>query len=116
LLLLVVNAAGFLLLKNTYSDLLPGNVAILSCAFAATAFISVLIFLKGQTKEPGSRIVYTLTAMGAKFLLEMILALFWFFIFKKISFPSVLLFFVLYLAFTLFTVYIILNTLKKNNL
>jgi len=113
---LVVNAGGFLLLKSTASDLLPRDVGILSFAFAATAFLSVLIFLKGQTKEPGSRVIYTLTATGIKFLLEMILALYWFFIFKKISFPSVLLFFVLYLAFTLFTVYIILNTLKKNNL
>lgn len=88
----------------------------LSFSFAAVAFISVFIFLKGQNREAGSRIIYTMTATGVKFLLEMVMALIWFFIFKKISFPSVLLFFVLYLAFTLFTVYIILNTLKNNNL
>jgi hypothetical protein len=55
-------------------------------------------------------------AISLKFLLEMILALVWFIVAKKTALPSVLIFFVLYLALTLFTVLIILKTLKNRAL
>jgi hypothetical protein len=49
-------------------------------------------------------------------LLEMLFALLWFIAAKKTSGKLVLLFFVLYLAFTLFSVFIILNTLKTKSI
>jgi hypothetical protein len=46
----------------------------------------------------------------------MVIALIWFFVAKKTSLQSVLIFFVLYLALTLFSVLIILKTLKNKSL
>jgi hypothetical protein len=46
----------------------------------------------------------------------MIFIVFWFFIAKKTGLPSVILFFVLYLAFTLFLILVMLRTLKNRSL
>jgi hypothetical protein len=60
--------------------------------------------------------MHTLVAVSLKFLLDMILALLWFFISKKNSLTYVFLFFVLYLTFTLFTTIVILKILKYRSL
>jgi hypothetical protein len=80
------------------------------------SLINIVIFLKGQTKEPDSQTLYSLVAVSLKFLLELVLALVWFIVAKKTSLPSVLIFFVLYLTFTLFSIWVILKTLKNNSL
>jgi hypothetical protein len=49
-------------------------------------------------------------------LLEMILALVWFFVLKKTDTSDLLLFFVLYLAFSLYSIICMLKTLKSKSL
>jgi hypothetical protein len=46
----------------------------------------------------------------------MILALVWFFIAKKTYAPSVLMFFVIYLTFTIFSIFVILKILTNSSL
>ena len=60
--------------------------------------------------------LHSLVAVSIKLLLEMVFALVWFILVKKTGLPSVLLFFVLYLAFTLFSIFIIVKTLKNKSL
>ena len=98
-------------LKLIFSDL-----AILSSVFLVNSIIVLIIFFKGQTKEPDSQTLHSLVSLSFKFLLELVLALVWFIVAKKTSFPSVLLFFVLYLTFTLFLIWVILKTLKDKSL
>jgi hypothetical protein len=93
-----------------------GNIAILSGGFSLIALITILIFLKGQKKEPDSQTFYSLVAISLKFLLELIIALLWFFNSKKNSFEAVLIFFVLYLALSLFSIRVILKALKDKAL
>ena len=94
----------------------PAEIIILSSGFSIIAFITILIFFRGQTREPESQTLHSLVALSLKFLLEMIFALLWFFVAKKKSLPSVLIFFVLYLTLTLFTIWVILKTLKNKAL
>lgn len=94
----------------------PSEVIILSSVFSAIDFITILIFFRGQTRDPESQTLHSLVALSLKFLLEMIFALLWFFVAKKKSLPSVLIFFVLYLTLTLFTIWVILKTLKNKAL
>lgn len=88
------------------------EIAILSFLFSVIALISLMIFLKGQTKEPDSQTLHSLVSVSLKFLLEIVLALVWFIVAKKTSLASVLMFFVLYLTVTLFTIWVIVKTLK----
>jgi hypothetical protein len=91
----------------------PADIVILSTVFSFIALITIIIFFKGQTKEPDKQTLYTLVAVSLKFLLEIVFALLWFILAKKTSLQSVLMFFVLYLALTLYTIWVIVKTLKN---
>jgi hypothetical protein len=92
------------------------DLLILSSVFTVIIIISIVIFIKGQSKTPQSRFVYTFSSMGVKLLLEMVLAVLWFVVAKKNHIELFFMFFVLYLAFTLFLVLTILKTLNKKQL
>ncbi|MBK7132067.1 MAG: hypothetical protein IPH69_04355 [Bacteroidales bacterium] len=113
---ILIGSAGYLYV--TYSDtaLSLSNILLLTLLFSIIALITIIIFLRGQTKDPESQTLHSFVAIGLKFLLEMFLALVWFIVAKKTSLPSVLIFFVLYLTLTLFSVSIILKTLKSRSL
>jgi len=96
---------------------LPGSdIAIPSSVFSLITLITLIIFLRGQKKEPESQTLHSLVAISLKFLLELVLVLIWFIVAKKTSLPSVLIFFVIYLTLTLFSIWVILKTLKNKSL
>jgi len=86
---------------------------ILSTVFSGISLITLLIFFMGQSKEPDSQTLYILVAVSLKFLLEIVFALIWLIVVKKTALSSVLMFFVLYLTLTLFTIFVIVKTLKN---
>jgi hypothetical protein len=109
-------AGGYLLVSYVNPEISLGDIVILSTVFSLIALITLLIFFKGQSKEPDSQTLYILVAISLKFLLEIIFALVWFIVAKKTSSASVLMFFVLYLCLTLFSIQVILKTLKNKSL
>jgi len=60
--------------------------------------------------------MHTLVSLSLKFLLELLLTIIWFILAKKTSSESVLMFFILYLAFSLFLILNILKALKNKSL
>lgn len=118
LLFLNILLAGAALLSVTYFELKISLISIvfLSFLFSVIALITIFIFLRGQSKDPESQTLHSFVAIGLKFLLEMFLALVWFIVAKKTSLISVVLFFVLYLALSLFSVWVILKTLKHKSI
>lgn len=92
------------------------DILILILCFFAINLTILSIFIRGLSKEPAGRTIYLIAAVSVKMLMEMVLALSWFFLAKKTSASSLLLFFVLYLAFSLFSIYLMLNTLKNKSL
>ena len=89
------------------------DLLILSSAFTVIIIVCIIVFIKGLSKSPQKGFWHTLVSIGAKLLLEMTLVIFLFVIAKKNNFEVVLIFFILYLPFTLFLVLTILKTLKK---
>lgn len=116
LLLVFIIIFGYALIVTGTVNILLSDLAVLSFVFALISMITILIFFNGLKKGAGSQAMHTLVAMSVKFLLELFFALIWFLIMKKTDTSSVVLFFVLYLAFTLFSVFIILKTLKNKSL
>ena len=92
------------------------NTAWLAACFCFTNILCLYIFLKGQQNENKSQPFYTLVSISLKFLTELVIALLWFIIAKKTSLSFIILFFVLYLTFTSFSIFIILKTLKNKSL
>ena len=89
------------------------DILILSSVFTVIIIICIVIFINGQSKTPQTGFWYTFISIGIKLLLEMILAVLWFVVAKKNHIEFVLIFFVLYLAFTIFLILTILKTLNK---
>jgi hypothetical protein len=108
--------AGYIIDEVFKADIHFYDISIVSFVFSVVALITISIFLKGQTKEPDSQTLHTLVALSLKFLLELIFALLWFFVAKKTALQSVLIFFVLYLALSLFSIMVLVKTLKNKAL
>lgn len=113
---IIILSAGFLitLLSERFPDF--SEILTASAVFTMISLVLLVIFFRGQQKETASQTMHTLTGMGIKFLAELVFAFLWFFTAKKTGISSVVLFFVLYLTFTLFSVLIILKTLKSKTL
>lgn len=120
LILLLLNiliwGTGYFVISFTQINLVFSEIALLSAIFSLFSLFTLVIFLRGQTREPDSQTLHTLVSVSQKFLLELFLALVWFIVAKKTTLTSVILFFVLYLTFTLFSIMIILKTLKNKSL
>lgn len=113
---ILILVAGFLITSNSDTDLHFRGIFILSVAFALTATLILAIFFRGRGREPVSQTMHLLVSLSLKFLVELVIAFIWFFVAKKTGLSSVILFFVLYLAFTLFSVLVVLKTLKYKSL
>ncbi len=107
---------GYLLISVFNLNLKFTSVLLLSLIFTLISSAILIVFMTGQKKNPESQAIHTLSATGVKFLLELVLAFLWFFVGKKSELPDVLLFFVLYLAFTLYSILIISKELKNRGL
>ena len=92
------------------------DALILLPVFSLISVITLIIFFKGETKEADSQTLHIMVAISLKFLLEIVFALIWFIVIKKTTLPSVLMFFVLYLTLTLFSLGVMLITLKNKAL
>jgi len=107
---------GYLIFSKFITSLHFSEIAICSSVFFILAVLTMIIFFRGQSRDAESQTMHSLVAVSAKFLLELIFVFIWFIIAKKTGFSSVLLFFILYLTFTLFSVVVILKTLKHKSL
>jgi hypothetical protein len=107
---------GIVLKNRVNTGFSLNDIICLTLSFYLASIIPLTVFLTGQRKETKSQPYYTLAGITLKFLLELIIALIWFLIAKKTSISFILLFFVLYLTFTIFSIFVILNTLKNKSL
>jgi hypothetical protein len=118
---LLIFAVSFLLLFLIADRISPGLVppekaVPLLSSFALISLTALVIFFLGSVKNPERSVFMTLIALGVKMLLSFVLALLWFLVFKNSEAGSVLLFFILYLGFTLFVVLSFLRVLKHKKL
>jgi hypothetical protein len=116
LLELLILAAGFIIISKSGIGIRFADVAVISGIFTVISLGGIIIFFRGQGKDPASQTMHSLVSVTLKFLLELVFAFVWFFVAKKTALSSVVLFFVLYLSFTLFSVFIMVKTLKDKSL
>lgn len=113
LLNLLLFLAGYLFISLAEINISLYEIIILLSGFSLISLATVKIFMRGQTKDAESQTMHSLVSIGLKFLLEMVLALVWFVILKKTTLSFLIIFFVLYLSLTLFSVNYILKILKN---
>jgi len=93
----------------------PGHSLQLVAGFAVISLSAFIIFFSGIKKDTEGSVFHTLIALGVKMLLSFVFALLFFIVFKNRGTGSVILFFVLYLEFTLFVVFTFLSVLKSKS-
>lgn len=113
---IIILSAGFIITKDFNTGFKFSEVALLSSFFLLITMVSLIIFFRGQSKPPESQAMHSLVSVSLKFLIELVLIFLWFFIAKKSGISSVIMFFVLYLTFTLFLILVLLRTLKNKSL
>lgn len=85
----------------------------LSPAFLAIGVAALGLSHAGTNQKPEAQALFTMSAVGLKFLLPALLAVVWFAILKKNSDADVILFFVVYLTVTIATVVLIVKNLEN---
>ena len=116
LLNVIVALAGYLVFLLADRNIRYSDVLLLLAGFSMISLVTVMVFHRGQEKDSRSKVLYTLVSLGLKFLLDLVLALVWFVVGKKTSTTSLIIFFVLYLTLTLFSVIYISKILKTKPL
>ncbi len=99
-----------------YSLFPPGKTDLLMIAFMAISAVTMTIFFSAKGNDAAQKGSRTLLAISLRMLLLLIFALILFVGFKMNNIDTLILFFILYLGFTLFVVFTLLNTLKKESL
>lgn len=115
-LLTIIIITGLLLSRFINIGLSFTDIIAVSGGYTLITVLIFVIFFRGLNKPPDSQTMHSMVAIVIKFLMELVFAFTWFFLAKKTGLSSVLLFFVLYLTFTLFSVIIILKALKDKSL
>lgn len=116
ILLLALDCAGIVLKAIFHLGFSLGDLVILSLSFAVITALTLIIFFRGAGREQKEELMHSFVAISSKFLIELFLAMIWFVIAKKTSITYVILFFVLYLSFSMLLIGIILKILKKKSL
>lgn len=103
---------GLFLIPDQISGI-SRNQFLLTLSFYFLVNLVVLsLFFKGKSKDPKKSLLYTFSAISAKFLLYLLFIVVYFLVTKNLSTSYLIVFFILYLAFTLFTVLAIVKALK----
>ena len=114
--LLFLTAFFFIAGRLTIPQLLPElnlNSFYLTLSYFLIVNVLVLIlFFKGSSKNPEKAIVYTLLTISLKFILYISFILIYYLITKNLSKGYLIIFFLLYLTFSFFTLFAVLKELK----
>ena len=92
------------------------DIVLPSAVYPAITALSLTVFIIGSTKKPESQPVYTMGAIGIKFILSMVFAVIYFVVLKNTEAVYIILFFLLYLAFTVYLLRLIVKYLRINSL
>ncbi len=91
------------------------NILPLTGGFTIIAIAALMIFFFGSEGNEEKSVFATLIAIGVKMLLSFVFALLFFVVFKNKETGSIILFFILYLAFTFFVILTFLRIIKRKS-
>lgn len=116
LLTIIILISGSLLISRAGLPVESSSFFSLTLIFTIVNGVTLAIAFAGQGRDKKDQPGFTMASVSVKLLAEMVIALVWFIDEKKSAAPNVLLFFILYLSFTLFSVITIVKTLRSKAL
>ena len=113
---LALMLAGMILLKFLPGIIDKGSLLILVPAFFILSMLIHTLNFLGLKRDPEERTLFTFGSIGVKFILSALIALLYFEAFKKTGLNNILLFFVLYLTFTVYLVLVVVKDLNARTI
>ena len=107
---------GWFFIQNTTTNLVFSQYALTCCYIFMVSQGVVWLFFRGLRKSPDKGILYTFVSISAKFILYLIYLIVFRLVTKNLTLDYIIGFFVLYLAFTFYTLVIMVKTLKNKQL
>ncbi|RLD36394.1 MAG: hypothetical protein DRI73_00785 [Bacteroidetes bacterium] len=104
--------AGQLLIPQLLPELNLNSFYLTLSYFLIVNILVLFLFFKGSSINPEKAIIYTLLTISLKFILYISYILIYYLITKNLSKGYLIIFFVLYLAFSFFTLFAVLKELK----
>jgi len=104
--------AGRLVIPQLLPDLNLNSFYLTLSYFLIVNVLVLILFFKGSSKNPEKAIVYTLLTISLKFILYISFILIYYLITKNLSKGYLIIFFLLYLTFSFFTLFAVLKELK----
>ena len=104
---------GILLINGLQADLTPMFFLGMVMAVSGINFLTYLLMSAGIRKNSKEGVVFLLAGTGLKFLLYLLFILLVWILTKNLTKAFILTFFALYLIFTFFTAYHLINLLKN---
>lgn len=116
----IILSLSLLLSGLIINKFLPGtadksSLEILVISFFMLSVIVLSINFFASRKEADAQSLFNFAAIGVKFVLSAIIALLYFEAFKKSGLNNILLFFILYLTFTVYLMLIIVKSLSNRS-
>ena len=103
---------GLFLIPGQISGISRNQFLLTLSFYFLVNLVVISLFFKGKRKDPKKSLLYTFSAISAKFLLYLLFIVIYFLVTKNLSTTYLIVFFILYLAFTFFTVLAIVKALK----
>lgn len=110
----VLLAGGILMINHTNIDFETGTYTVLLTSMTMITLGAYLLIMAGAKRKETERGVYLLAAIGGKFIAYLIMILIFWSSGKNLKTEFIIVFFVLYLAFTIFLTKVFSKTLKSN--
>ena len=104
---------GILLINGVQVDLTPAAFLGTVLSVAGINFLTYLLMSKGIKKNSREGVVFLMAGIGLKFLLYLLFILLVWILTKNLTKAFILTFFALYLIFTFFTAFHLINLLKN---
>ena len=109
----LLSPVGWLLIEKFQIEIPTGDYFFTLGYFCLVSSILLFVFLRGQNKTPQKAVVQTFVTISLKFLLYMAFLVVYYLVRKNLNTPYLIVFFVLYLAFTSMVLTIMIKYLKK---
>ncbi|MEA1896077.1 MAG: hypothetical protein U9N53_00275 [Bacteroidota bacterium] len=107
---------GSLLIPDLISGITKTQFLITLLYFFLFTLLLFVLFYRGLTKDPRKGILYTFGAIALKLLAHMVYILVFYLLTKNLTMDFIIVFFVLYLAFTLYLILTFIKELKSKQL
>ena len=108
--------SGYFLIPEVLTSITPGQFLFTLLYFFLFTLLLFVLFYRGLTKDPQKGILYTFGAIALKLFVHMVYILVFYLLTKNLTMDFIIVFFVLYLAFTLYLILTFIKELKSKQI